>query len=119
MIGEIVLGRVPPPEHCTESRLKHGFSLSAKEAYLLVLELQPEGTGFRFLPHLEIMKCSQRTYAKRCHHCAFPLPHHSPPMSPSQSLTNPPGVPIFATTTQHTTLDHLALVDRGLMLVIP
>ena len=37
--GEIVLGQLPPPGHCTGSRLRHISSLSMKEAYLLVQEL--------------------------------------------------------------------------------
>ena len=35
-IGESVLGRLPPPKHCTESRLKHTLSLPVKKTYLLV-----------------------------------------------------------------------------------
>ena len=42
-IRETVLSTLPPPGHSTESRLKHSFSLSVKEAYPLVQELQPEG----------------------------------------------------------------------------
>lgn len=40
-IGEAVLGWLPPPEDCTDGRLKHTPSLFGKEAYLLVLELLP------------------------------------------------------------------------------
>lgn len=42
-IEETVLGILPLAGHCTDSRLKHTPSVSVKEAYLLVLELWPEG----------------------------------------------------------------------------
>lgn len=43
-IRKRVLGRLPPPGCYTGyCLLKHTYSLSRKEAYLLVLELQPEG----------------------------------------------------------------------------
>ena len=42
-IRKTVLGRLLPPGHSTHNRLKHTPSLSVKKAYLLVLELQPEG----------------------------------------------------------------------------
>lgn len=38
-----VLGRFPPPVHCTDSRLKHTPSLFEKEAYLLIQELWSVG----------------------------------------------------------------------------
>ena len=41
-IGETVLGRLPLPEHCTDSRLKHTPRFSEKEADLLIQELWPE-----------------------------------------------------------------------------
>lgn len=41
-IGDRVLGRLPPPGHFTDSRLKYTPSLSVKEAYFLGLELRPE-----------------------------------------------------------------------------
>jgi len=37
-----VLGRLPPPGHCTDSRMKHITSFLMKKAYLLVLQIQPE-----------------------------------------------------------------------------
>lgn len=40
--SEIVLVRLPPSGHCTESRQKHIPSFE-KEVYLLLLELQPNG----------------------------------------------------------------------------
>lgn len=40
-IREITLGRLPPSGHCIDNRLKLILSLLVKEAYLLVLELQP------------------------------------------------------------------------------
>ena len=42
-IRETGLGRLPAPEHCTDSRLKHTSNLSVKEAYLLVLEFRLRG----------------------------------------------------------------------------
>lgn len=42
-IEETVLGRLPSPGLCTDSRLKHTPGLSMKEAYLLILELWPQG----------------------------------------------------------------------------
>ena len=42
-IREMVLGRLPPPEHCPGSALKHTPSLSKEEVSLLVLELWSEG----------------------------------------------------------------------------
>ena len=42
-IGETVLGRLPLPGHCTDSKLKHTPRLSEKEAYMLVQELWSEG----------------------------------------------------------------------------
>ena len=50
-IGETVLARLPPPGHCTDHRLKLLPSLSVKEAYLLILGLQPEGQALG-LPHI-------------------------------------------------------------------
>ena len=43
--------RLPPPGHSTESRLTHTPFFSCKRAYLLVLELQPEGQVLG-LPHI-------------------------------------------------------------------
>lgn len=40
-IRETVLGRLPPPGHYTGSKLKLTSSLFVKEAYLLILGLQP------------------------------------------------------------------------------
>ena len=40
-IRDSVLGRLPPPGCCTDSRQKHIYSLSEKEAYLLVQNLWP------------------------------------------------------------------------------
>lgn len=37
-IRKIVLGRLPFPGHCTESRMRHTPSPSVKEASLLILE---------------------------------------------------------------------------------
>lgn len=37
-IRETVLLRLPPPWHCTESRMRHTPSPSVKEASLLILE---------------------------------------------------------------------------------
>ena len=37
-----VLGRLPPPGHGTDSRMKQITSFSMKKAYLLVLKIQPE-----------------------------------------------------------------------------
>lgn len=42
-IREIVLLKLSPTGHCTDSRLKHTRSLSVIEAYSLILELHPEG----------------------------------------------------------------------------
>lgn len=42
-IREIVLLKLSPTGHCTESRSKHTPSLSVKEACSLILELHPEG----------------------------------------------------------------------------
>lgn len=41
--GETDCGRLPPPGHCTDSRLKHTPSLLVKRVHSLVLEFQPEG----------------------------------------------------------------------------
>lgn len=35
---DIIFGRLPPPGHCTDSKLKHTPSLSVKKDYLLVLQ---------------------------------------------------------------------------------
>lgn len=43
IIRKTVLDRLPHPEYCTDSRLKHIPSLPVKKAHLIVLELQPEG----------------------------------------------------------------------------
>lgn len=43
IIREIVLLKLSPTGHCTDSRLKHTCSLSVTEAYSLILELHPEG----------------------------------------------------------------------------
>lgn len=40
---EAVIGRLQPPGHWTDSKLKHNFSLSVKKSYLFVLELCLEG----------------------------------------------------------------------------
>lgn len=58
-IREGVLGRLPSPGHCTDSGLKHSPSLSVKEAYLLVLELWPQGqaSGMKHVQRLQ--RCSQ------------------------------------------------------------
>ena len=37
--SETALGRLPPPGHCTERRLKHISSVSEKEAYLVIQQL--------------------------------------------------------------------------------
>ena len=50
MVGETVFGRLPPPGHCTESRLKHIPSLSVKESFFLVLDLQAK-RQVEDLPH--------------------------------------------------------------------
>lgn len=50
-VGKTVLGRPPHPGHCTDSRLKHDSSLPGKKAYLLSLELLPEGQALGF-PHI-------------------------------------------------------------------
>lgn len=42
-IKKTVLGIIPPLGHCTDRILKHTPSLCVKEAYLVVLEFQPEG----------------------------------------------------------------------------
>lgn len=42
-IGETVFGRLPPPGYFTDSGLKYTSRLSMEKAYLLVLELWPEG----------------------------------------------------------------------------
>ena len=36
--GETDCGRLPPPGHCTDSRLKHSPHLSEEQAYLLFQE---------------------------------------------------------------------------------
>ena len=41
-IREIVVGRLTPPKHCTDRRLKRILSFFVKEGYLLVPELLPE-----------------------------------------------------------------------------
>lgn len=41
--GDRVLGRLSPSGYCTDSRLKYTLSLSVKVAYLLLLDLWPEG----------------------------------------------------------------------------
>ena len=46
--GETVLSWLPPPGNSADSRLKHTPSLYGKEAYLLVLELQPKGQASDF-----------------------------------------------------------------------
>lgn len=53
-IGKIVLIMMIPKGHCTDSRLKHIPSVSLKRAYLLVLELKPEGqvSGFQHIQRL-------------------------------------------------------------------
>ena len=38
---EMVLGKLPLPRHCADSRLKHIPSLYVIEVYLLLLALQP------------------------------------------------------------------------------
>ena len=40
-IRETVLGRLPPSGHYTDRRLEHTPGLPVRNAYLLVLELQP------------------------------------------------------------------------------
>lgn len=41
-IGEIILGRLPPPSTLHREPTETHPSLSVKEAYVLVLEFQPE-----------------------------------------------------------------------------
>ena len=48
-----VLGRLPPPGHCTDNRLKRRSSPSEKEAYLFVQELWPEGSDLWSGTYLE------------------------------------------------------------------
>lgn len=38
-IRETALGRLPPPGHCTDRRLKHISSVSEKEAYVVIQQL--------------------------------------------------------------------------------
>ena len=42
-IGETVLGRLPPPEHCTDGGLRHTLQSFCEEGLLFVPELWPEG----------------------------------------------------------------------------
>ena len=52
-IREIVLGRLPPPGHCTDSRRKHAPTLSIKKTPIFfVLGPQPEGHA-SYLAHIQ------------------------------------------------------------------
>ena len=60
-IGKTVLGKPPTPGQCTDNRLKHSPSLFINKAYVLSLQLQPEGQASGF-PHMEgIKRYTQRT----------------------------------------------------------
>lgn len=61
-IRDTVLYKLQPPRQCTDSRLKHTPSPSVKNAYLLVLDCQPEQqtSGFLHIYRLS-RKISQST----------------------------------------------------------
>lgn len=47
-IGKTIVGSPPPPGNCADSKLKHNSSLPIQKAYLLSLELQPQGQAEGF-----------------------------------------------------------------------
>ena len=54
IVTEIVLDKLPPSGHCTDSILNpHPHHLPVKKAYLLVPELLLEEIGFKFATYLE------------------------------------------------------------------
>ena len=102
-IGETVLGRLPPPGHCTEDW--HTPSLSVEEVYLLVLL----GGRLQVCTHLEDTEVLSGNIGQERQLCALPLPHYSSPVSPRKELVSPSGTPVFVTAAQGTPQEHPAL----------
>lgn len=112
IIGEKVLGRLLPPGHCKDKRLKHIPNISIRQVYLLVLELQSKGKASG-LAHTEALRATLREQANGHHLCTFPLPSYSSLVSPRKELIHLSEAPISMTTTQETPSYHLALVASG------
>lgn len=119
-LEERVLGRLPFPRHCTDSRLKHILSLSVKRAYLLVLELHSED-------RLQVYYTS-RGHESALRKCAlkdaifeFSLylttTHQYPPERSSLEL--PGALIFFLSVTKGTSPNHLDWRSAGFMIMVP
>lgn len=58
-IGEIILGRLPPPSTLHREPTETHPSLSVKEAYVLVLEFQPEDQALGWHTSRDLQTCFQ------------------------------------------------------------
>ena len=118
-LGETVLGRLPAPGHCPDSRLKHTPSLSVKETSLLDWELWPEGKFLVRHVTRGLQRSSQGMKVSRCNLCTICLPPSSSLVSSRKELISLSGSPMFAAATR----GHLHIAQlwwpTGLMLMGP
>lgn len=104
-IRERVLGRIPPPGHCINSRLKHIPSIPMKRAYILIIMPEGQHSGLPHIPRLQ--RCPQKTWAGKYHISALLWHHQGSLISPKKELIYTSKAIIFATFTQGTAPDPL------------
>ena len=76
-IIKTLLGRSPPPGHCTHSRLRHSPDLPVRKACLLNLKLHSEGQALGFPYIWKLMRHFQGMKAGRHHPCTHFWPHYN------------------------------------------
>lgn len=111
-IREIILGRIPSPGHCTESRMRHkSFCEGGLFDYSGVLAL---GAGFRFGIHLLAYRAALKKHRlwmpSWCTPSALLQPVHV--IQKKKKLIHLSEAPMLATAAQGTSTDCLALVTN-------
>lgn len=81
IVRDSVHGRLPPPEHCTGSWLKHSIVFLRKKPRSV-----PKSFGLRNKLLVGLQSYSLEMEDSECNFCAFPLPLSSSPVSSRKEL---------------------------------